>query len=83
MHQHEYRDVSADRQVIWARSQDWSEVKSYSQLVLGHKSVTFEKEADVVLRVSEVKGKKLFHLLPFTVEKSSLLIPRNLTLSSF
>lgn len=63
-----------------ARSQGRTEAKSYPQLVLGHKSVTFEKEADVVSHVSEVKGKKLFHLLSFTVEKSSLLIPSNLLL---
>uniref|UniRef100_A0A8B9NS50 Uncharacterized protein n=1 Tax=Accipiter nisus TaxID=211598 RepID=A0A8B9NS50_9AVES len=43
-----------------ARSQGRTEAKSYPQLVLGHKSVTFEKEADVVSHVSEVKGKKLF-----------------------
>lgn len=63
-----------------ARSQGRSEAKSYSQLVFGHKSVTFAKEADVVLHVSKVKGKKLSHVLPFTVEKSSLLIPSNLLL---
>lgn len=66
-----------------ARSQGRTEAESYPQLVLGHKSVTFEKEADVVSHVSEVKGKKLFNLLSFTVEKSSLLIPSNFLLFLF
>lgn len=61
-----------------ARNQGRTEAKAYPQLVLGHKSVTFEKEGDVVSHVSEVKGKNQFHLLPFSAEKSSLLIPSNL-----
>lgn len=56
------------------RNQGRDEAKSYPQLVLGHKSVTFEKKADVVLHVSKV------NLLPFTAAKSSLLIPSNLLL---
>lgn len=63
-----------------ARSQGGTEAKAYPQLVLDPKCVTFKKEGDVVSHVSEVKGKNLFHLLPFSAEKSSLLIPSNLLL---
>ncbi|XP_010123489.1 PREDICTED: cytoplasmic dynein 1 intermediate chain 1-like [Chlamydotis macqueenii] len=37
-----------------ARSQGRTEAKSYPQLVLAHKSVIFEKEADAVLHISKV-----------------------------
>lgn len=70
-------------QVVWAlvRSQGRTEAKSYPQLILGHKSVNFEKEADTVSRVSELRGK----IVSFTALYSRKIFPthskQSLTLS--
>ena len=67
-----------------ARSQGRTETKSYPQLVLDRKSVTFEKEADVVSHVSEVKGGKT---VSFTAFYCGKVFPahskQSFTLSSF
>lgn len=73
------------RQVIWAllRSRGRTEAKSYPQLVLGHKSVNFEKEADAVSHVSELRGT----IVSFTAFYSRKVFPthskQSLTLSFF